>query len=506
MASSKTAYMEMNDWVGTDGIRRSEMSDNFKKLDREMADRGVSAARFGLSTSAADNSPAINAAIQYILTNFGEGTLIIPAADAKYKCLTPITYYTNRITLKMTGAVLSFSELSSGPAFILTANSGGSNQRHYIESLHIEGNELNTNTVGLFFNAASSALSTAQFAFYNPVIEHFGINIKFGSYTWCNYFYNTKSRTRNGTCLYMVEGDTFGENISFIGGTFYNSKEIGRIGWGTWNFSGVSFDYSKRIFTNTGGRVGCTNCHFESDDDSDYWLYASGNGALIQIQNSELWVTKPSNLGLHSNKEIGYTDVTTHTGGIEFTNTFLRSSRYKKGTLVAGPGRVVGRDITALIGDNHVPLSMSISTLPDGGFELQDYARSGFITNSGSNSPTIDTTEKTKGNASLKCTAPTGDCNFSVSLSIKPFDRVSLSFYAKSASGRLYVSFEYNSAAGTLLSSGTLTTIQGDSDWSLYCPRIAPPPAGSTSAKIRFNTGNGMPGVVWLDEVVINLN
>lgn len=63
MASSRTANMKLNDWIGSDGLRREEMSGNFKDIDAEFESRGISVRWFGVEADGVsdDTLPLRNA-------------------------------------------------------------------------------------------------------------------------------------------------------------------------------------------------------------------------------------------------------------------------------------------------------------------------------------------------------------------------------------------------------------------------------------------------------------
>ncbi|CDN41179.1 right-handed parallel beta-helix repeat-containing protein [Paenibacillus sp. P22] len=60
MASKRTTNMGMNDWIGSDGIRRDEMSVNFQYIDSEFEQRGISVKWYGaVCDGIADDTQAL---------------------------------------------------------------------------------------------------------------------------------------------------------------------------------------------------------------------------------------------------------------------------------------------------------------------------------------------------------------------------------------------------------------------------------------------------------------
>lgn len=81
MATSKTSRMSMHSWIGTDGLKRDEMNDNFTDVDSEFGSRGTNVNWFRTALDSDDTS-CIQVAIDYARAN--GGTVMLPYKSGGY--------------------------------------------------------------------------------------------------------------------------------------------------------------------------------------------------------------------------------------------------------------------------------------------------------------------------------------------------------------------------------------------------------------------------------------
>jgi hypothetical protein len=75
MASNKTDHLQLNDWVGTDPIRREELNGNFRKLDIEIKNHAdkFTAVESGLAETLTNGNGMKSRVILGVIRNLGDG-------------------------------------------------------------------------------------------------------------------------------------------------------------------------------------------------------------------------------------------------------------------------------------------------------------------------------------------------------------------------------------------------------------------------------------------------
>ena len=275
----------------------------------------------------ADDTEAIQAAIYSLVDTKTKGTVLIPTG--KYVIKSKLEIDIAYVSIKANAATIDASNITSGEALHVY----GSYYPPFYQSMNcLEGFELigagrNTDTIGILFN--SSTGGTSHTSYFKLNINKFKTGIVFGSHSYLQTFINCDVSDCK-TCVLMPAGYTdYGEKISFIGCTLYDSNNAIEInnGDGAFFITQTSIDYTQHVATVTAGILFLTDCHIESRNwgTGDYagispFTLANNNGSL-RVEGGIL---------LNTASTVGYSSVIDNQNAnnkvqASFTNVFVHN-------------------------------------------------------------------------------------------------------------------------------------------------------------------------------------
>ncbi|MDP4143175.1 MAG: hypothetical protein Q8936_01655 [Bacillota bacterium] len=224
-----------------------------------------------------DDSMIIQNLLNYISTNFGSGSLMLPP-NKILKCSNGITI-PQGVTLIGNGSLLDFS--SAGNIVAITINGSGFTP---LSNINIKGN--NTGNASNFSTTTSTGLSVIgnKLNFHKVSIYYFNYGIDLAhsntyliTLDYCNIYLCAIDIYAD---LYSRSATTAGERITFNNCNFFNSQLICKASSNALDmyFNNCSCDYSNYFFSVNDAMLFFNNCHFESNSSgtSGSW-YSSVN-------------------------------------------------------------------------------------------------------------------------------------------------------------------------------------------------------------------------------------
>jgi hypothetical protein len=236
MSTNKTDFLNMNDWVGSDPIKREELNANFRALDAKAKEHATSLADsvsningrsidilyppVPMVAAKGDNTTDDASAIQAIintLSSKGGGTVHIPVPASKYKFGTTVTIPHN-VNLKGLGHGTSASVIKyTGSGFAIKTS--GIHQRNIIEGIRLElsGSNSGIKIGDTYANLPANTVPT-QFSLSHISVTDIGsgqVGIEFDNVSHVNM---TDVRTGYGTA-------SGGTGVKFAA-DYYNSGVV----------------------------------------------------------------------------------------------------------------------------------------------------------------------------------------------------------------------------------------------------------------------------------------
>lgn len=494
----------------------TQLADNMNKIGILSGSSGVSVELYRTALDA-DDSACIRAAINdLVLTkNLDHVTLKLEAKT--YVCKSGITIYASRMSLVAErGATLDFSELTSGTAIKIDGLDTDTTNAplRELKGIRITGN----NVSGVIGVEITSATKYANgFSFEDVAIDKFDTCLKIYSNAWCNSFRNVTFNSPNGVCVYIpVGGTNYGERITFISCTFYNSKECIKLENGAADIQliGCSLDYSNRMISIKGGRIYATNCHFEtgnSQADQDYLFYVQGDGGYLSIKNSDIHV-----YGTRVNYPVGYCSQDSGTevnwGGISLEDVWINVSGNERNVLIEGTGRVFANRIFSYYGGINVPISKNLSPLRFGGLNaISDLTNDGWV--SDGVLPDIDTTVKKEGAGAARFQPSTDNQrrHMKIIVPLSAWQKPLISFWLKTSgiqgTGKNFTFVVKYLDKNNALVNEMQVNYNTDMDWTSqkFQPTVIPGKQ-VTQMMIIFDTGSNWITSMsaWIDDFIVN--
>ena len=257
----------------------------------------VSVKDFGATGDGVTNdAPAIQTALNYIVSTGKQGILLFPAGT--YKCNSSIT-----VKAAFTGclgqrATLDFSSLGNVPAITFIGGgrsvSGNSwNQATFIFDGFVLTGPSSTVGVGMYLNDLSPGLNEgpSHLAFRNLQITNFKTGIYFGNRTYVNSFDHFDIWNVTDCIWYPINDlagnplSDSGENIAFYNGYMFGCTQYCFYCEATnastdFSFYGCSFNGNgpAHIYNNS-GVIGLNSCHYEGSSNRAI-INATSNGFI----------------------------------------------------------------------------------------------------------------------------------------------------------------------------------------------------------------------------------
>ena len=231
-----------------------------------------------------------------------------------------------------------------------------------------------------------------------------------------------------------------GERNLFTGCAWYNKAFILNQSNGESDiyFIGCSLDTAQRAVYANGGNVFLIGCHLEASEDTDYYLYATGNNSSIYVQGCEVvFDVKRSNYAL------AYSDPSIIWGGVFIDSTVMGAASGYDVPLIAGGGTARAQMIQGIGTAAGQPLYYSAyqSLIAQPNFGTNTFTADGW-TASGGSAPTIVNNNAYAGSYSVEFNIASGAIGTLTSRTFpcKPGQRVCVELFAKLTT--------YNSGAG----------------------------------------------------------
>jgi hypothetical protein len=242
MATNKTDFLKLNDWVGADQFRREEMNANFRTLDSnakehsdkldahttQLADIAINVKSYGTKgDGVVDDTTAIQNAINSV-SALGGGTVSIPKGT--YKISSTITV-PPKVSFIGSGTESVIRYTGTGKCIIFgdpTVTGFPSEVNAKIADIRIVGNGMNTvGTVGIYL--VKSLFAVIERVFVSNMESGFILD---GKELWCasNTLYDLNtSAVKFGLTLTANNGPaTFGQtnHTTVVGGYFYGVEPV----------------------------------------------------------------------------------------------------------------------------------------------------------------------------------------------------------------------------------------------------------------------------------------
>jgi hypothetical protein len=357
------------------------------------------------------------------------------------------------------------------------------------------------NPSGVMDNRASVSMVQMSHVYitgftYGLYLGAFTFNSIFiGGAIGCQYDVYVPTGVVQGFERHSFFGTTLGGGID--GAT--NLAVYNAVAEGLMTFDSCSFDYSDTIFDLlNGAKISCNGCHFESLTYADYWFKLQGDGAMLNISNSEIMCQGDVTHALF------YVNPDVAEGGLALHNVLLSppmvsitsyANTYHDFCLVEGGGNVVAENIPTYSQAAPLNISQTVNLLPSYGFEAAPYG----LTLSGG--AAISSAKAKDGTYSLLIpVGATADTTFIGQWSGK---RLTLSCWGYAEAGESgYVGVVAQDNNGTQIGYAFSITVN-QIGWNFYClNNIISMPAGTTKLYLVFTGGVGN---IYFDDVVMNV-
>jgi hypothetical protein len=221
--------------------------------------------QFGATYNGTTNDQAaIQAALDYA-KSLGRGTVYASQGTALVDSQLEVNV--SKVRFIGNNTKFDFSNLGFGGAIKVTGDIflaeteqtfGG------LEGFKLIGPGKGTSTKGLVFDTPAEA-GTSHTHYRAVDVEQFGIGHEYKNYAYSQMFYNCDI-SECGTLIDMPDGFTnYGKNISYFGGTFYNSDAGVKIANanGEINFFGSTIEFNGTVAVATKGHINFQSCHIE---------------------------------------------------------------------------------------------------------------------------------------------------------------------------------------------------------------------------------------------------
>ena len=417
-----------------------------------------------------DDTKAIQAAIDSLVDTQAKGTVLIP--KGKYVINSKLEIDIAYVSIKANGAAIDASKITSGEALHVY----GSCYPPYYQAMNcLEGFELigagrNTDTIGILFN--SSTGGTSHTNCFKISIRAFKTGIIFGSHSYAQTFINFDIYDCK-TCVLMPTGHTdYGERISFIGCTLYDSNNAIEISNpdGAFFMTQTSIDYTQHVATVTAGLLFLTDCHIESScwGTGEYagispFTLANYIGASLTVKGGVL---------LNTTSTVGYSSIIDNQNAsnkvqASFTNVFIHNMRtnidaFSNGdgiTKVEGTKSFTITDFPVIVSEKNNLMGngdFANGTIDDRIYIIGDTAAISGESLTGENIKLTTSNEYAyKGDYSLKATKTYGKgslATFEILCPIKPYLLTTFSFMLYTPNGmpdEFWVACGYRKMDGT---------------------------------------------------------
>jgi len=512
--SASVAFMQS----GTGAVQTTVQSDSRRSINIYQFMSVALALNVALGLKTLDATAAIQNALNYAAT-FDSAE--VDFCQGYPRCDSGLTIDTNRVTVNLSGAQLSFSNMTTGDALSFTQSEADANLRNARNHAHpISGGILYgpgvavTAVRAVYINDATATHTVSGVTFREVSFVNFAKDVTFGSGAFCCTFNKCNFTLTSGSpSLYSAEcltGTTnAGEKNVFIDCMWNNRNFIfnqSNTSADTY-FQNCSLDGMKRGITVTGGNVFISDPHIETTDDTDYWFYVSGQDSLLRISGgaTNLSASKDS-------KAPFYSDATCSQGGIELIDhkyQFTGSSHIAP--LVDGTGRSDVRGLVQYFSAVKPHISSAQNALAYGGFESANYTAEWTL---GGGTPAVRSNAQARtGTWSLSLpgavgNTPTAYCT----IPCKPGQTVQGEYWYKvpaiSGTGaNFYIQVDFLDKGGNVISNAyginLATTAANVASWTQTRLNLHPAPAGTVSVKVFFNVNTAASGAptAYIDDV-----
>lgn len=465
----------------------------------------------------ADDTAAIKDAItaaEAISTSVMAGATV-DLVGSTYNITSGITVDCSKIRIIGHGATLDFSSTSGITCLTITGSINPPYTQNFngIYGVEIKGpGRSNSGSVGLYLNASSGPQGPSHLYMDAINISYFETGVKLGDNAYILDFDHCEV-WQCSTCVSSPSGTSnTGERIVFQACSLFNSTTLvvnADINTDLY-FIGCSLDSFSRVATCSGrGSIRIIGCHLEGSEDSDYWLYVSGVGSIIEVSDSTLIETTVT----RGNYEIGYSDSTVSLGGLALRNISFVFFGYDLQRFIAGTGRCVVEGLTQLIAS--MPnIGSASNLLAYGDFESASSLSDWVL--GGNDDPTLDNTKGHNGSTQSMKFAVTATGNTSQAyrdFPIKPGQRPLVSTWYQAsgltASGDSFtIEVQYLDVASNVLETVVSQVISADaSSWTLSDIKVggvAKP--GSVNVRVKMTTGAwATSNAAWVDDFAIDI-
>jgi hypothetical protein len=481
-----------------------------------------------------DDTYAIQASIDSLVDTQAKGVVLIPTG--KYVINSKLEIDVAYVSIKANGATIDASNITSGEAIHVY----GSYYPPYYQAMNcLEGFELigagrDTDAIGILFDSTTG--STSHTNYFKININKFKTGIVFGSHSYAQSFINCDVSDCK-TCVLMPTGYTdYGERISFIGCTLYNSNNAIDISnpSGAFFICQTSIDYTRHVATVTAGVLFLTDCHIESS----YWGTGDYNGVSPFIVANETGATLIVEGGilLNTASTVGYSSIIDNENEnskvqASFTNVFMHNLKgiglFSSGdgiTKVEGTKSYTITDFPRIVSEKNNLMAngdFANGTINDRIYISADTAEITDETLTGTNIKlTVSNEYSYKSGYSLKATKTYGGgsvAEFTILCPIKPYllTLATLKLYTPSGMpSALYVPIRYAKVDGSYRKFQTIGALDlggqsafndGFKEVEVLTAKNLAAPSWATHIAIEFNLiSMDGPASIYIDDIIIN--
>lgn len=466
---------------------------------------------------ATDDAPALQAALDAAVASGKRCDVVLPTARCRIE--SALTIDIGHANLSSPGAVIDASPITAGHAILLQGSPTASvdlyqQNRAALTGIDLVGNDRAGTVVGIL-NETTGASSnrTAHNVIRRGRVRTFGVGISFEDYAYLITAYDLNIHDC-GVCVDSPNGTAdSGERITFINCNFFNSDQGLRLANVNADFHliGCSLDYISGRYVNlTGGSCFLANCHIEGNYDADYWLYVSGNGRLLKVQDSHFVVNNATKTAF----EIGYSDSSVGFGGLVLRDIYTTwANNYQLRHFAAGTGRVVMQGWTHPTNNRMPQAAPFANRLWDSSFET---GTAEWDLTGGTDNATRDNARANSGAWSVYF-SPTVDGNSvkaRAEFRAAPGESVRVSYYAYStgidATSTWHTTLKWLDRSGTVIGQQEASysnDFGGGSVWShLRNILEANAPAGTESVAVQLELRTAATTAkVWVDDVDVSI-
>lgn len=229
----------------------------------------VFAADYATFDGTTNDAAGIQAALDAIVATGKRGTLVLPAGKTA-KVNSGLTINSSYVFIEGNGATLDFSSQTTGTAMTWTASVDPPYEQaaNAMSRLTLKGNDRAGSVIGLKFDGPTTGnVGVSHMSFDRLSIHAFATGISLEDRSYTLNFYGCDIYDCFRGVNQVVGGTDYGERYNFGGCVFFNCNIGCDLYSGDYNFVGCSLDYSHQLFNINGGKVTCTGCHFENQDD-----------------------------------------------------------------------------------------------------------------------------------------------------------------------------------------------------------------------------------------------